>query len=30
LFQEVYIREFERILGDNPSCSSGAPIRYGF
>jgi hypothetical protein len=28
-FQEVYIREFERILGDNPSCSSGAPIRYG-
>jgi len=25
-FQEVHIREFERIIGDNPSCSSGAPI----
>jgi hypothetical protein len=27
-FQDVYIREYERVLGDNPSCSSGAPIRY--
>lgn len=27
-FGEVHIREFERILGDNPSCSSGAPIGY--
>jgi hypothetical protein len=27
-FTEVNIREYERILGDNPSCSSGAPIRY--
>ena len=27
-FQHVYIREYERIVGDNPSCSSGAPVRY--
>ena len=27
-FQIVQIREFERIIGDNPSCSSGAPIGY--
>ena len=27
-FLEVRIREFERIIGDNPSCSSGAPIGY--
>ena len=27
-FADVHIREFERILGDNPSCSSGAPIAY--
>ena len=26
-FTDVNIREYERILGDNPSCSSGAPIR---
>jgi hypothetical protein len=26
MFSFVHIREFERILGDNPSCSSGAPI----
>lgn len=25
-FKSVHIREFERIIGDNPSCSSGAPI----
>jgi len=25
-FQSVYIREYTRALGDNPSCSSGAPI----
>jgi len=27
-FREVQVREFERIIGDNPSCSSGAPIGY--
>jgi hypothetical protein len=27
-FQVVHIREYERIIGDNPSCSSGAPIGY--
>ena len=26
-FQDVHVREFEVIVGDNPSCSSGAPIR---
>lgn len=25
-FQYVHVREFERIVGDNPSCSCGAPI----
>lgn len=25
-FDEVHIREYERTLGDNPSCSSGPPI----
>ncbi len=25
-FDSVRIREYERTLGDNPSCSSGAPI----
>ena len=25
-FQNVHVREFERIVGDNPSCSCGAPI----
>lgn len=25
-FSIIQVREFERILGDNPSCSSGAPI----
>lgn len=25
-FAQVRVREFERILGDNPSCSSGAPV----
>lgn len=27
-FGVVEIREFERCVGDNPSCSSGVPIRY--
>ena len=27
-FQFVFIREYERTIGDNPSCSRGAPIRY--
>lgn len=27
-FQHVCIREYERIVGDNPSCSRGAPVRY--
>lgn len=25
-FQEVHVREYERIVSDNPSCSNGAPI----
>ena len=25
-FQEVHVREFEIIVGDNPSCSEGVPI----
>jgi hypothetical protein len=25
-FRHVQVREFERIIGDNPSCSSGAPV----
>lgn len=25
-FNEIHVREFERIVGDNPSCSSGPPI----
>jgi hypothetical protein len=25
-FQQVQVREYERIIGDNPSCSSGVPI----
>ena len=25
-FKEIYIRDYERIVGDNPSCSSGPPI----
>jgi len=28
IFDEIRIREYERSLGDNPSCSSGPPIRY--
>jgi hypothetical protein len=28
-FHDVYIREYERVVGDNPSCTSGAPVRYG-
>jgi hypothetical protein len=27
-FREVKVREYERIIGDNPSCTSGPPIRY--
>jgi hypothetical protein len=27
-FQHVFIREYERTIGDNPSCSKGAPVRY--
>jgi hypothetical protein len=27
-FKEVQVREFNRTIGDNPSCSSGCPIRY--
>jgi hypothetical protein len=26
-WHEIQIREYARALGDNPSCSSGAPIR---
>ena len=25
-FHSVHVREYERALGDNPSCSSGAPV----
>ena len=25
-FKHVQVREFERVIGDNPSCSSGAPV----
>ena len=25
-FQHVRMKEYERIIGDNPSCSSGAPV----
>jgi hypothetical protein len=25
-FTDIQIREYERTLGDNPSCSSGAPV----
>jgi hypothetical protein len=27
-FRHVVVREFERVIGDNPSCSGGAPISY--
>jgi hypothetical protein len=29
-FDTIVIREYQRILGDNPSCSSGAPISLGW
>lgn len=29
-FRHVQVREFERIIGDNPSCSSGAPVALGW
>ena len=25
-FQNVKVREYERVIGDNPSCSRGAPV----
>lgn len=25
-FQDVFVREYERTIGDNPSCSKGAPV----
>lgn len=25
-FSEIQIRDYERVVGDNPSCSSGPPI----
>jgi hypothetical protein len=25
-FNEIHIRDYERTVGDNPSCSSGPPI----
>ena len=28
-FDKVIVREYQRALGDNPSCSSGAPISLG-
>ena len=28
IFDAIRIREYERSLGDNPSCSTGPPIRY--
>jgi hypothetical protein len=27
-FRHVIVREFERVIGDNPSCSGGAPVAY--
>ena len=27
-FHSVKVREYEQVISDNPSCSSGAPIRY--
>jgi hypothetical protein len=27
-FRHVVVREFERVIGDNPSCSGGAPVAY--
>ena len=27
-FDKVIIREYARTVGDNPSCSSGPPVRY--
>jgi len=29
-FQTVQVREYERVIGDNPSCSNGAPISIGW
>jgi len=26
-FNQITIREYDIVIGDNPSCSSGAPIR---
>ena len=27
-FSEIHIRDYERVVGDNPSCSAGPPIGY--
>lgn len=27
-FTEILVREYARTVGDNPSCSSGPPVRY--
>ena len=27
-WEDVHIRQYERTVGDNPSCSSGAPLRW--
>ena len=27
LWREVHVRQYERTVGDNPSCSSGPPLR---
>lgn len=29
-FNHIHLREYERVVGDNPSCSSGAPIGIGW
>ncbi|GKY93392.1 hypothetical protein MPSEU_000306800 [Mayamaea pseudoterrestris] len=29
-FDRIHVREYERVVGDNPSCSSGPPISIGW